>query len=195
MNFRFILVLIGFFALELKAQVADYYLLKKIYKDSSFAATQVFKGVSNSVSYVSILQPTALYLYGHNNDLPQLKREALKNCASVMLASGISGALKIAIKRKRPYNKYPDFFKAKQHTGPHSFPSGHAAMAFANATAVSLATREPGVIIPSFLWAGAVAYSRMYLGVHFPSDVLGGMIIGIGAGVIVWQIDQLLLKN
>jgi undecaprenyl-diphosphatase len=190
-----IVIILLFIGITLPAQNADFLLLKKIYRDSSHSGVGFFRAISNSVSYVNIASPAVLYLYGHNNDAPVLKREAFKTGSALLLAGGISGLIKIAAKRKRPYIKYPNDFVPGQKTGPHSFPSGHTAMAFANATAVSLATKEPGVIIPSFIWAGAVSYSRMYLGVHFPSDILGGMIIGVGAGVIIWQLDELIQKN
>jgi membrane-associated phospholipid phosphatase len=53
---------------------------------------------------------------------------------------------------------------------------------------LSLSQPKWYVIAPSFLWAGGVAYSRMYLGVHFPSDILGGMVIGVGSSLIAWGV-------
>ena len=49
--------------------------------------------------------------------------------------------------------------------------------------------------VPAYLWASGVAYSRMYLGVHYPSDLLGGIVIGIGTSFLTWKIDQLFLSK
>jgi undecaprenyl-diphosphatase len=69
----------------------------------------------------------------------------------------------------------------------NSFPSGHTNTAFAAATLLVLCFGRK--LRPAFLVACLVGYSRMYLGVHFPSDVVGGGILGIivaGAGFIIF---------
>ena len=57
-----------------------------------------------------------------------------------------------------------------------SFPSGHASAAFACATVIYWASPRAG--IPAFVLAALVAWSRVYVGVHWPSDVLGGYLLG-----------------
>jgi undecaprenyl-diphosphatase len=68
---------------------------------------------------------------------------------------------------------------------PHStsFPSGHAASAFAFAYAVG--RHLPGLAVPIRLLAGAVAYSRVHTGVHYPGDVVIGSILGAGTAAMV----------
>lgn len=63
-----------------------------------------------------------------------------------------------------------------------SFPSGHAANAFA--AAVALARGWPAGTIVWFALAALVSYSRLYLGVHFPIDVAGGILVGLGCGFL-----------
>jgi undecaprenyl-diphosphatase len=79
----------------------------------------------------------------------------------------------------RPFESYSDIIK-KLDGGGASFPSGRTSAAFATATYLSLEYLKLYVIVPSYSWASSVGYSRMYLGVHYPSDVLGGMIVGVG---------------
>jgi undecaprenyl-diphosphatase len=90
--------------------------------------------------------------------------------------------------RDRPFEAL-DNVKVRERPSPGdpSFPSGHASQAFAIATFLSMRHPQAAVMIPSFLWAGAVGYARVYLGYHYPSDVLGGMVLGAGIAWIVWQ--------
>jgi undecaprenyl-diphosphatase len=69
---------------------------------------------------------------------------------------------------------------ALPHT--HSFPSGHATTSFACATV--LAVLEPRLRIPALVLAAAIAYSRLYVGVHFPADVLAGAALGAAIGLL-----------
>lgn len=64
-----------------------------------------------------------------------------------------------------------------------SFPSGHAAGSFAFAAFVSV--RAPRWIVPAVTWAALVAWSRCVLGVHYPSDVLAGSLLGAAVGALV----------
>ena len=96
--------------------------------------------------------------------------------AADLVAIGLSLGLRELIGRDRPPLVYPE---PKPLVGvPHSgaFPSGHATTAFACATV--LAWTWPRVAVPAFLLAAAIAWSRVYVGVHWPLDVLGGAALG-----------------
>ena len=103
--------------------------------------------------------------------------------ASVLASGIISTLLKHIIERPRPFDLYPELEKLSAG-GSFSFPSGHTADAFAFATAICIAYPRWYIIIPAFTWAGSVGYSRMDLGVHYPSDVMAGVIIGAATAVI-----------
>jgi membrane-associated phospholipid phosphatase len=75
-------------------------------------------------------------------------------------------------------------------TGKYSFPSGHTSSAFSTATVITLCSQHIYLAFPSYAYAAFVGYSRMRLGVHYTSDILGGMVIGIGSGLLTWQLDQ-----
>ena len=65
-----------------------------------------------------------------------------------------------------------------------SFPSGHTLAVFEIATAVTMYSRKAG--IPALAVAALIAFSRLYLYVHYPTDVLVGMVLGIGFGILAW---------
>lgn len=89
----------------------------------------------------------------------------------------------------RPYELYP-FIEKLSTGGSPSFPSGHTADAFAFAIALGLIYPKWYFIFPAILWALLVGCSRMWLGVHFPSDVLAGAFIGSVCAVVYTQADK-----
>lgn len=85
-------------------------------------------------------------------------------------------SLKNLLKRRRPPEIVPYFTSVIRASDQFSFPSGHTMAAFLLA---GLATSEMGFnALPLYFWAGAVAISRVVLGVHFPSDILAGATLG-----------------
>ncbi|HYX77113.1 MAG TPA: phosphatase PAP2 family protein [Gaiellaceae bacterium] len=93
----------------------------------------------------------------------------------------ISYGLKQGIGRERPNVAYADP-KPLVHA-PHdgSFPSGHATVSFACATVLSF--YAPRAAPAFFVLAAAIAWSRVYVGVHYPLDVLGGAVLGVGIAI------------
>ena len=78
----------------------------------------------------------------------------------------------------------------------YSFVSAHAANHFALATFISfLVNRNNMLITLLYFWAACIALSQVYVGVHYPADIIGGAAIGIIAGLITGSIAQKLLKN
>ena len=97
------------------------------------------------------------------------------------LAQLVSTVLKALIPRDRPH---VHALVARPHD--HSFPSGHATASFACATVLALAV--PRIRWPMLVLAAAVSWSRVYVGVHYPSDVLGGAALGVGIGYGVYRV-------
>jgi membrane-associated phospholipid phosphatase len=123
-----------------------------------------------------------------------MRIHSYENASTVFLAGMITGALKYGIDRERPFVTYADINKHSTGGSP-SFPSGHTTMAFATATSLCLAYPKWYVIVPSMLWAGSVGYSRMYLGVHYFTDVMAGALIGSGTAVGVYYASKWIQKK
>ena len=77
----------------------------------------------------------------------------------------------------------------------YSFPSGHTSSAFCTATSLSLLFPKWYVAVPSYLYAATVGYARMYQGVHYPSDVLVGALVGAGSAWISYKVEKWMDKK
>lgn len=172
-------------------QNVDIDILRKINLERNRAADPVVKFISDSASPVSISLPIMMYSVGLVAKDSTIKSKALYMAASVVGASLLSTSLKYIINRDRPFVSYIDIEKLDSGGSP-SFPSGHTSTAFSTATSLSIAYPKWYVIAPSYLWASAVGYSRMHLGVHYPSDVLVGAFVGSGSAFICHRINRYL---
>ena len=90
--------------------------------------------------------------------------------------------LKNLISRPRPCQIDRDFALLVSRPSSSSFPSTHSAWAFGAATAIFMQHKKAGVA--AFIAAALIAFSRLYLFLHFPTDVLAGIALGIALGVL-----------
>jgi membrane-associated phospholipid phosphatase len=185
----FFLISLGTFA-QVPSQNVDYRILRSINQPVMQHWDAGMRGVSSSIYPVMPLTVAGIWLHGYSESDAEMMRNAYKSAFTIGTALGITVGLKYLIKRSRPFTEHPSDITRRDAVGPLSFPSGHTTSAFASATAISLSYNKWYVTLPSFLYASFVGYSRMRLGVHYPSDVVGGIIVGIGSGLLIWQVDK-----
>ena len=97
------------------------------------------------------------------------------------------GFLKVAFARPRPFAALPNVILMGEMSKSPSFPSNHASTAFMTAVLLSSRFKKHALF---YLLAALMAFSRMYIGVHYPSDVLGGAFIGLIIGWFLLQVDR-----
>ena len=165
------------------AQNADINLLKTINLDRNTKLDQTFLVLTNSDGPISLALPATLLTIGLIKNDSLLKQNALMIVGSLAASSIVTVGLKWGIRRDRPFVTYPELEKLAPAGSP-SFPSGHTSMAFSTATSLTIAYPKWYIYVPAYLWAGSVGYSRMHLGVHYPSDVFVGAIIGVGSAFL-----------
>ena len=121
----------------------------------------------------------------------RLKKWA-RGLAILALSMGLSDlvayrAVKVFVQRERPeVAGVSTILRTHSHSG-YSFPSNHAANNFALARTVQVIV--PGYALAAYTFATIVAFSRVYVGVHYPLDVAGGALIGlICASLVNWLV-------
>lgn len=108
--------------------------------------------------------------------------------ASVFLMGQL--VLKNLISRPRPCQIDLDFALLVSRPSSSSFPSTHSAWAFGAATAIFMQHRKTGVA--AFIAAALIAFSRLYMFLHYPTDVLAGIVLGIALGALAhWIVGRL----
>ncbi len=178
---------------SLSAQNIDIRMLRSINSPATLQSDKFFKFASDSHGYIEFAVPAGLIAAGLIRKDDKLVRNACVIISATVVNLGITAALKYSINRDRPFITYADIIQ-KSGAGSPSFPSGHTSAAFATATSLSFAYPKWYVITPSYLWAGTVGYSRMHLGVHYPSDVLAGALIGSGCAWLTYTVNKKLFK-
>lgn len=163
----------------IQAEPIEAQILRSIHTERNASLDNFMKLTSNSTFVILPAVPLGLFAGSLVKNDEQQKWNSIDIAGSVVIAGATSFLIKQIFTRPRPFEKY-NFIKNVGEEDGYSFPSSHSATSFALATSLSLAYPKWYVIIPSYLWASLVAYSRMHLGVHYFTDVIVGALLGTG---------------
>jgi membrane-associated phospholipid phosphatase len=186
--------LLSIFLFQLGRDLKDFDIgiLKPIYENRNPVFDFTFKLITNTTALLAFGIPAVFLIISLIKKDPVVHRRALVILISVAISAILANILKYIVDLPRPYQVYPFIHKLSVGGSP-SFPSGHTADAFAFAIAAALAFRKWYITLISLAWAAMVGYSRMYLGVHFPTDVIAGALIGAICSLACYIFIQ--LKN
>lgn len=120
------------------------------------------------------------------------RREGIMVLASIVIGTMIALPLKLAVPRPRPFATVPTTIVFDREAGS-SFPSGHAVRIFAFAFIAS--KLWPGLTMRLYLFACLVAFSRIYVGQHYPVDVFAGTLIGLLVGYLTVRYESGIMKT
>jgi membrane-associated phospholipid phosphatase len=154
-----------------------------------------WKTTSGATYFISAAVPVSLLVIGLIEKDAQFKNKSYEVFGSIVIELVVSESMKAIFNRMRPGEKYPLTIYPYKNVYGKSFPSGHTSLAFSAAASLSIQCRRWYITVPAYLWAGSVGYSRMYLGVHYPSDVLAGAVVGIGSAYLAHWLNQKLFKK
>ena len=172
----------------------DQRILMNMMESRSHGMTKFNQTISNNTQLISVLIPATVTAIGLIDNNKTTLKKGLYLAESAAAATFITYGMKYSFKRSRPYIKNPELSAAGSGNSP-SFPSGHTSVAFSSAMSLYLAYPKWYVAVPAFTYAASVGYSRMYLGVHYPSDVLAGAVIGAGSAWLMYKANKWLFKK
>lgn len=126
--------------------------------------------------------------------LPKTRKTGLVMAVALLFDGILCNLLiKPLVARPRPYEINTEILLLIKKPLEYSFPSGHSAASFA--AAVSLCLQRSRWSVPALIMASLIAFSRLYLYVHYPTDVLGGILLGSLAAVLSFVLINYLSKR
>ncbi len=159
--------------------------------------TSSFWQKTSSATYaVAIGVPATQLVAGFIKKDKKLQRQGWETAGALAINTAITQGLKYSIQRVRPYEKYPLLINPYKIENDKSFPSGHTSTAFSVATSLTIQYKKWYVAVPAYTWAAGVGYSRLYLGEHYPTDVIAGAAVGAGSAWLSHYLNKKLFgKN
>ncbi|MCX7834217.1 MAG: phosphatase PAP2 family protein [Ignavibacteria bacterium] len=148
---------------------------------------------------ISLSTPLLLFTVSKLNDNFYDESSAALLTLSEFTTITTTFIIKEIVKRERPYKKLKNVKHSKDDEiflDNYSFPSGHASISFCLATSISLRYPDKPLLIAGlYTYSTVVAFGRIYIGVHYPSDVLAGAIIGTSYALLIYSLRKEIIGN
>ena len=173
----------------------DVSLFREINNSRSGFKDDVFGSISRSVLPVTLLMPSSMFIYSRATGKTYDENSAYLTGGSLIINTVLTMGTKFIIKRDRPRDRLMNVYSGEEKPDKYSFPSAHSSYSFTTAGMLVLRyTKYPQVYVPVYIWAIMAGYSRPYLGMHYPADVIAGAVIGTGSSVIIYSLRKELFK-
>jgi undecaprenyl-diphosphatase len=145
----------------------------------------IFKFAANDLIYVVVLIVALAFLVPWRSRRLERRRGAVAATVSAGIALLLVIPISDAVDRARPFVAHPHVaHRLIAHASDAGFPSDHATGAFAIATAMLLFDPLIGVLL--LVLAAIVIFARVYVGVHYPGDVIGGALLGAAVALLLY---------
>jgi membrane-associated phospholipid phosphatase len=173
---------------------ADIDLLRNVNEHETAFKNNLFNALSKTNYMVSVGMPVGIFIAGLAKHDKQLQKQGAYMAGGYLVSTILTQSMKRIIKRDRPFITYP-FIVKRSDGGGYSMPSGHTSSAFYTATALSLWKPKWYIVVPAFTWASLSGYGRMYEGVHYPSDIAVGALVGAGSAWLTYHAQKWIDKR
>jgi membrane-associated phospholipid phosphatase len=142
----------------------------------------IWRSISNTAKPFAVAIPVSMLAVALIKKDKNLGINSYETMAGIAIAAGATYVLKQTLQRPRPYVTDTSIFIIPGDPN-YSFPSGHVSVVAACATSLIISTKKGYVTVPAVAWIACVGYSRIYMGEHYLSDVIGGAIVGAGGAL------------
>lgn len=160
--------------------------------------TNTLVNITNeSLTPVTIAAPVGMYIAARINKNHYDESSAILLGLSELTSAAVTFGIKKTVQRDRPYRllNNVNLTDTNSVSGTYSFPSGHSSGSFVISTLLTLRYPDkPWLIAGLYTWSTLVSLGRMYWGVHYPSDVLTGMLVGAGSAALIYSLRVPIIK-
>lgn len=174
----------------------DVKIFRSINNSQSQFKSFILNYFDNSALPVNLIMPISLFSYSRIKKNYYDENTAILNAVSGIANLGLTLGIKYLAKRERPYAVLKNVnYKQKYKYDKYSFPSAHSSTSFSLAAIYTLRyPKYPQIYVPMYLWAITIAYARPYFGMHYPSDVIVGALIGSGSSILIYSLRKEIFK-
>jgi len=152
---------------------------------------------NKAITPVMIAAPVGLYIGSKIDNNAYGENAAVLLALSELTSAGVTQGIKYIVKRPRPFRTLNSVYLSDTSAvdGTYSFPSGHSSVSFSLATSLTLSyPDEPVLIAGLYTYAAITSLGRIYSGVHYPSDVFAGMVIGAGSAALIYSLRKPIIE-